>query len=150
MQKTPVENSGKQPNNYLASDLQDSEKDRLSLEEKPVVLDLPDVEDIPGQENIKPPNPGEYADTTISSDDEEGVGLFEEDDDALSNVSETEKKSAKGQYGNPPDEDEQNVGNLSLDRSDEDGDPVNEGNLLTDRFGEDLNLPESEEITDED
>ncbi len=150
MEKISVENGGEQANNYLASDLKDSEKDRLHLEEKPVTIDLPDVEDIPGQENIKPPNPGEYADTTISSDDEEGVGLFEEDGEDLSNVSETEKDLLRTSARNPPDEDEQNIGVLSLDGSDKDGDPVNEGNLQTDRFGEDLDLPESEETTDED
>ena len=42
---------------------------------------LPDVEDIPGQENFTPAPLGEMADTTISSDDEEGDGIFEENID---------------------------------------------------------------------
>lgn len=41
---------------------------------------MPDVKDIPGQENVHVPELREMADTTISSDDEEGVGIFGEDD----------------------------------------------------------------------
>ena len=37
-----------------------------------------------------------------------------------------------------------------LDRKDAEGDRLNEGDLLTDRFGEDLDLPESEEVDEED
>jgi hypothetical protein len=36
-------------------------------------LDLPEVKDIPGQEHVRPLPPGEMADTTISSSDEERV-----------------------------------------------------------------------------
>jgi hypothetical protein len=60
----------------LTTDLPDSEKDKAKLQQEEVILDLPDVKDIPGQENIQVPDLGEMADTTISSDDEEGVGIF--------------------------------------------------------------------------
>src|SRR5256885_16795835 len=48
---------------------------------------LPDVKDIPGQENIVDAGiPAEMGDETIASDDEEGIregkDIFEEDDDA--------------------------------------------------------------------
>ena len=68
------------------TDLQDSERDKKELKQEEVTLDLPDVKDIPGQENVNVPNMREMADTTISSDDEEGAGLFEDEngDDASS------------------------------------------------------------------
>jgi len=68
------------------TDLQDSERDKKELKQEEVTLDLPDVKDIPGQENVNVPNMREMADTTISSDDEEGTGLFEDEngDDASS------------------------------------------------------------------
>jgi len=67
-------------NKNLSADLPDSEKDKKQLKQEDAFIDLPDVEDIPGQENIHVPELREMADTTISSDDEEGVGLFGEDD----------------------------------------------------------------------
>ncbi|MBV9962089.1 MAG: hypothetical protein JO072_07550 [Parafilimonas sp.] len=63
-------------------DLRDSEKDTEKLKQEKATLDLPDVKDIPGQENIHVPELREMADTTASSDDEEGVGIFGDDDDA--------------------------------------------------------------------
>jgi hypothetical protein len=46
-----------------------------------VTLDLPDVADIPGQENIRVPNIQSMQDVTISSADEEGAGIFDDDDE---------------------------------------------------------------------
>ena len=62
------------------TDLPDSEKDKAKLEPEETTIDLPDVKDIPGQENIHVPDIREMADTTISSDDEEGVGVFGDDE----------------------------------------------------------------------
>ncbi len=64
-----------------SEDLQDSPKDREHLKSETAIIDLPEVKDIPGQENIVPMPLGELADTTISSDDEEGVGILDYDDD---------------------------------------------------------------------
>ena len=63
-------------NKTPVTDLPDSEKDKKKLQPDEAILDLPDVKDIPGQENIHVPDLREMADTTISSDDEEGIGLF--------------------------------------------------------------------------
>jgi hypothetical protein len=63
------------------SDIADSPRDTERLQGDFAILDLPDVEDIPGQENIHVPPLGMLADTTISSADEEGDGLFDDDDD---------------------------------------------------------------------
>jgi len=68
----------RQPLSDRTGDLQDSQRDQERLKPDETMIDLPDVEDIPGQEHIHPPTLGELADTTISSADEEGEGLFDE------------------------------------------------------------------------
>lgn len=62
------------------NDLTDSPRDKKRMEVEEVSLDLPDVEDIPGQKNIVPPKMSGFTDTTIASDDEEGIGVFGDDD----------------------------------------------------------------------
>ena len=54
-------------------DLTDSASDQERLKPEVTTIDLPDVSDIPGQENIHVPPLGELADVTISSDDEEDI-----------------------------------------------------------------------------
>ena len=63
------------------SDLTDSRKDQVEMDSETFTIDLPDVTDIPGQEFIHPLPLGEIADTTISSDDEEGIGILDEEED---------------------------------------------------------------------
>ena len=60
------------------NDLPDNENDSKKLEAEETYIDLPDVKDIPGQEFVHAPPLGELSDTTISSDDEEGAGVFED------------------------------------------------------------------------
>ncbi len=62
------------------SDIKDSKRDEKKLKQDKATLDLPDVKDIPGQENVTAPDIKEMADTTISSDDEEGLGVLNEED----------------------------------------------------------------------
>lgn len=62
----------------LNTDLTDSERDKERLKPEETIIDLPDVADIPGQENVHVPDMHEMADTTISSDDEEGTNIFNE------------------------------------------------------------------------
>lgn len=71
-----------------SDDLTDSASDQERLQPEFTTIDLPDVSDIPGQENIHVPPLGELADTTISSDDEEDIlngdtldGVPDEDND---------------------------------------------------------------------
>src|ERR1044072_9580141 len=68
-------------NRTFNTDLPDSEKDKEKLQPDEATLNLPDVKDIPGQENIHVPDMREMADTTISSDDEEGIGVFNDESD---------------------------------------------------------------------
>lgn len=53
------ENSGQQSS---AGDLQDSKKDMEKMKPENSTIDLPDVDDIPGQENVTPAPLGELAD----------------------------------------------------------------------------------------
>ncbi len=79
------------------TDLPDSPHDAERLKGDEAILDLPDVADIPGQEFVHVAPLGELADTTISSADEEGDGLFDDDaagdDDEV--ISGTEAPSSK-------------------------------------------------------
>ena len=61
------------------NDLPDNENDSKKLEAEETYIDLPDVKDIPGQEFVHAPPLGALGDTTISSDDEEGLSVFGDD-----------------------------------------------------------------------
>lgn len=62
-------------------DLPDSPHDAERLKPEETIIELPDVKDIPGQEFVHVAPLGELADVTISSADEEGEGLFNDDAD---------------------------------------------------------------------
>jgi hypothetical protein len=61
-------------------DLPDNARDEKTMRTEEVTLDLPDVQDIPGQENIIPPRMNEFIDATITSDSDEGLAVFSEDE----------------------------------------------------------------------
>jgi hypothetical protein len=58
------------------TDLTDSQKEQQKLKQEVTTIDLPEVKDIPGQENILVPDIQEMQDTTISSADEEAEDLL--------------------------------------------------------------------------
>jgi hypothetical protein len=129
------------------TDLAETNDDKKHLQPDEGVLDLPDVRDIPGQEHIHVPEMKEFADTTISSDDEEGIGVlddeYENEITGDSDVTKEEKKvlrdAAKKTIGI---KDEENLEQAQLDNRDEDGELLNE---RTDISGSDLDIPGSEE-----
>ncbi|MEI9947134.1 MAG: hypothetical protein WDN26_23330 [Chitinophagaceae bacterium] len=126
-------------------DLADSADDKKHLEPEETILDLPDVSDIPGQEHIHVPPAGEMADTTISSDDEEGKGLFDEDetDDLDNDLSSTEINALRDAAGKSPSHrDEDNLRSAQLDQRDDDGELLNEKINFS---GSDLDIPGSED-----
>lgn len=134
--------------NASLGDIHDSPQDEEKMKTETVVVDLPDVSDIPGQENIVVPVIGEMADTTISSDDEEGLGLFDDnegdEDTGLvmgneADVSETERTLLKRADEDMPDEDPL-LRRAELDNTDFEGDVLNEGSLATDVAGGDLDM----------
>jgi hypothetical protein len=134
-------NKQKQP----VGDLRDSKEDERKMQPEETTLDLPDVREIPGQEHVRPPEMKEFADVTISSDDEEGKGIFEDDEiemDSDTNVGAVERdllqKSSVGRDTN----DEKQLRDAKLDTVDNEGDPLNERNDLA---ANDLDVPGSEE-----
>jgi hypothetical protein len=131
--------------NAKNSDLQDSSRDIERLQADKATLDLPDVKDIPGQELVHPPEPGEFADTTIASDDEEGVGLFEDSDEdkdiqmnTEADVPAQDKSLLQQTDERMPTDDEERLRRSSLDNTDNEGDPLNEKSMDNARSGSDL------------
>lgn len=128
------------------TDLPDSKRDKELLKPDEATLDLPDVKDIPGQEHVRPLPPGEMADTTISSADEEGNGLLDTDEDFLldknSNVSNVERDLLQRSTESMATLDDEQLNSGDLDKTDDDGTALNE---RSDRSGSDLDIPGSEE-----
>ena len=110
-------------------------------------MDLPEVKDIPGQENVKPPRLGELADTTASSADEEGDDILEQDDllDSDSNVTREERIALARVGGREVDTEDDVLDAAALDSTDDDGDPLNEGSFGRDVSGDDLDVPEADD-----
>jgi hypothetical protein len=128
-------------------DLPETKDDQKHLQPDKGTLDLPDVRDIPGQEHIHVPPLREMADTTISSDDEEGVGILDDDNEeeisAGINVSKEEKKALRDAAEKTTGvEDEENLAKAQLDQRDDEGELLNE---KTDLSGSDLDVPGSED-----
>lgn len=118
---------------------------------KDITIDMPEVKDIPGQENVKPPRMREMEDTTISSDGEEGKGIVddlnrEEDDatllDESSNISVQERRILD-EADIQANAEAQDLKKLKLDKVDEDDDPSAEQGDPYD-MGADLDVPGSE------
>lgn len=118
-------------------------------------ITVPDVSDISGQENIVDAGvPGEMADTTIASDDEEGLRqgtdiLEEEDDVKIVMGTEADVTAEDLVILGDPDKDldmneDELVRKEGLDDTDLDGDPLNEAAVDEDSTGDDLDFPEEE------
>ena len=139
----------------LQTDLPDSTEDKEIMRPEIVKLDLPDVKDIPGQENIIPPPFGEMADETISSADEEGDELFgddideEIDENTDSNVTTAEKEDLENAANDMPTEDDINLREAALDNTDNEGAPLNEGSFKNNLSGTDLDVAGAEQDDDD-
>lgn len=124
-------------------DIKDSHRDEQRMQPEEVNIDLPEVKDIPGQEHISPPPAGELADTTASSDDEEGKGVLDEMNEVNEhdgNVSAQERELLEQSANSDPAyRDERNFQRTALDDRDADGVPLNEDDRI-----EDLDVPGSE------
>ena len=135
-------------NDNRNSDLSDSPRDKERLQPEEVTIDLPDVSDIPGQENITPMPLGELADTTISSDDEEGKRIFDDEADLLSDPAFDVTRAEKDQLSKAANyrgtEDEASLRQASLDSRDMEGERLNERGFGNARSGKDLDVPGSE------
>jgi hypothetical protein len=118
----------------VPNDLPDSPRDRAELDPEETIMDLPDVKDIPGQEFVHAPSLGEMADTTISSADEEGVGIEGlDDDDNLSRNTDfdvrPDEREALRDTTYMPTRDEDNLRQARMDNVDFDGEPLNEASF---------------------
>ena len=133
-------------NDRSTSDLPESKRDKELLKPDEATLDLPEVKDIPGQEHIRPMPPGEMADTTISSADEEARGLLDTDEDILMdknlNVSDSERDLLQRSSESMATLDDEQLNSSDLDKTDDEGEILNEG---SDRSGNDLDVPGSED-----
>lgn len=132
------------------ADIKDSRRDQEKMQPETVVIDMPEVKDIPGQENITPPRIREMEDITISSADEEGEGLLDdlnsEDEQVPGNavgsgISAGEKKLLQQSAQHPRTEENTDFKRMVLDEKDADGDWLNEKSIRQDRSGEDLDIP---------
>ena len=123
-----------------SSDLPDSPRDEKELKNEQTTIDLPDVKDIPGQEFVHPPNPGEYADTTISSADEEGDDIWNEQEttDTDFTVTKIERKMLDDSANQGSAKDDQQLRRAELDDTDSEGELLNEKTSANAISGSDL------------
>ena len=135
-------------NTSKTGDLSDSKKDQQKMKSETITMDMPEVKDIPGQENINPPQFREMQDVTISSADEEGDGILDDlnsdsndDTDNSSNVTSAEKRLLKKSAGHQPTDETEDFNNMVLDEKDNGGELLNEKSIKQDRNGEDLDTP---------
>lgn len=142
-------------------DLQDSASDKERLKGETTNINLPEVKDIPGQEHIISAGiPAEMRDTTISSDDEEGMAgetdLLADEDEDIEIVMGTEADVTKDDLlllGDPDKDqdmyDDEDLSTAALDDTDFEGDPLNEATGgSSSATGEDLIVPGSEDDDD--
>ena len=127
------------------ADLAETLDDKQHLQADEATLDLPEVKDIPGQEHIRPIPAGEFADTPISSRDEELDDLEVEDrvvKPSDGNVSKEEKELLRRSSESMATPDDEKLRQSVVDNTDEDGEQLNEKIGLS---GKDLDVPGSEE-----
>lgn len=143
-------NTGK---NQLSNEI-DSPHDREEMREKPATVEMPDAHEIPGQEDFTPAPLGELAGTTISSSDEEGDEVFDDnlDEEIInspdSNVSDEEKKTLGRTFNDMPGDDE-NLREAALDNRDDEGVLLNEESFKNNISASDLDIP-GDELDDAD
>jgi hypothetical protein len=148
-----IKNKSKLPSNQ--NDIADSPGDIKRLQPESGNMDLPDVRDIPGQKHVHVPKLRESIDTTASSDDEEGKGIFGDSADLEddSNVTDEEKELLQQTSESMASKDDIDLRRGILDDRDLEGEPLNEGEGVS---GKDLDVPgqeaddANEEIGEED
>ena len=135
-------------NERLSNEI-DSAEDIQKMQAEETEIMMPGVEDIPGQENVVTPMAGELGEPTISSADEEGDAIFDENidkdiiQDPETNVSETERELLRTAANDMPGDDE-DLRDAALDSTDEDGTPLNEDSFDKNISPDDLDVPGAE------
>jgi hypothetical protein len=139
----------------IPNDLPDSPQDQERLQGEETVINLPDVKDILGQEFVNAPPLGAMADTTISSDDEEGASVFDEDDseDLAEGTSfdvRNDERQALADTEYLPTTDEDNLRTARLDNADFDNEALNEKGFGEELSGSDLDMDTGPDETNTD
>lgn len=140
-----MKNENKSNRNRLSDEI-DSLHDRQEMKEEIIEVKIPDVSEIPGQENFIPAPVGQLSGATISSSDEEEDNLFDDniDEDIKnnpdSNVSKIEKEDLRKAANDMPGDDE-NLREAALDNTDDEGTPLNEGSFKKNISATDLDIP---------
>jgi hypothetical protein len=126
------------------NDIVDSPEDNKHLQPESTTIILPDVKDIPGQKHVHVPKLREAIDTTASSDDEEGKGVFDDNEDWEddANISDEEKQLLQQSSESLSSEDDVDLRRGTLDNRDLDGEPLNESEDVS---GKDLDVPGQED-----
>ena len=136
-------------------DLTDPKRDQERLKPEEATLDLPDVKDIPGQEFVNAPPLGMMADTTISSADEEGEGLFEDDEEdetdivmgTEADISAEDVQVLQKAETYMPTRDEDQLQTAHMDNTDFEGEALNEASFGNEQSGRDLDIPANTDET---
>ncbi len=130
--------------NERRKDIEDPVRDQDKLKGDEATINLPDVKDIPGQEYVHAPNPGEFADSTISSADEEADELWSDartSEPGGSDVSPLERKLLDESANDMPTTADRQLRRAELDDQDNDGEPLNERTSASAISGSDLDVP---------
>ncbi|THU34062.1 hypothetical protein FAM09_23870 [Niastella caeni] len=144
-----------QPTSAKDSSAGKRRKEKLTQDQNDAYIEIPDVSDIPGQENIINAGvPGAMSDTTIASDDEEGIRdgkdiLAEDDNVDIVMGTEADVTEEDLVLLGDPDQDmdmseDELVRKEGLDDTDFDGDPLNEAAVDEASTGDDLDMPEED------
>lgn len=135
---------------YLHTDITDSPEDQERLKPDDAILNLPELKDIPGAMRSGKNDALRPGDTTVSSADEEGDDVLDDDELADANVSPLEKKLLRDSF-DPSYDIDLPVTSLSLDDKDNEGTSLEEKSMDKDLFGQDLDdelIEEEDEETD--
>lgn len=133
----------------VPNDLPDNQHDKERMQPEETVINLPDVTDIPGQENVHVAPLGELSDTTISSGDEEGNRVFNENEEDVTvrmgteaDVNPKERRALDDdQYMSTRDAD--NLRRATLGNTDFQGEELNEESFGGERSGYNMDIPDS-------
>lgn len=136
-------------------DITDPKRDQERLKPDESTIELPDVKDIPGQEFVNAPPVGMMADTTISSADEEGEGLFEDDEEdqtdivmgTEADITKEDKEVLQTAETYMPTRDEDQLQHASMDHTDFEGEELNEDSFGERQSARDLDIPANTDET---
>ena len=141
-----MEQNNNKPTPNKLSDKINSKEDRENMKQEPVIINIPDLEDITGLDSIPPDPAGRRDNLTGSSADEQEDDLFGDDIDKKiesnpeTNVSSKEKKLLRRASHNVG-EDDKELREAALDSTDEDGTPLNVGSFDRNISASDLDVP---------